>query len=92
MEELLRGCLKIGRDRFAFGHAECASRLLGAAASGCSIPQRSGEWNENTQANEMLGNHAMDDHSHPILADLPELGSLHVAIFQTASEEKIAVR
>jgi len=70
----LRGCLKKGRDRFASGHAECASRLVGAAASGCGIPQRSGEWNENAQAHEMLGNHAMTDHSHPILADLPEVG------------------
>ena len=65
--------LKIGRDRFAYGHAVCAARLVGAAASGRGIPQRSDEWMANGRDNETLENPTMTRHSLAILPDLPEV-------------------
>jgi glutamate-5-semialdehyde dehydrogenase len=63
-----------GRDRFAYGHAVCAARLVGAAASGRGIPQRSGECGENGCAHETLEDQSTAGHSRPIHTDRPEVG------------------
>jgi len=78
----LGGCLKNGRDRFASGHAMCASRSGRAAASGPGIPQRSGEWEVIESEHEKLGNRPMFVQSLFILADRPEVGPCLRAIFR----------
>jgi hypothetical protein len=70
--EFFRACLKKGRERFACGHAVCASRFLSSRQCSDCIPQRSGEWMAHGNAHETLGNPTMGSHSLAILADRPE--------------------
>jgi hypothetical protein len=66
--------MKNGRDRFASGHAGCASRLfLEATLRGRGVPQRSAEWMVNGTDDESLGIPAIGRHSLAILADSPEV-------------------
>ena len=70
----LRRRLTDGRDRFACGHAACASRWVSSRYRSFSIPQRSGECKANEVAHDWLENHPMASHSRAILADRPEVG------------------